>query len=45
MPGVHEIENKDDIARLEGEGGIVIKQEARLDAKDVVRDRLDAAKS
>jgi hypothetical protein len=46
LPSVHEIENKDDIARLEGEGGIVIDpEEARPDAKDAVRGALDAAKS
>ena len=43
---VHEIENKDDISRLEGEGGIALDpEEAKPDAKDVVRDALKAAKS
>lgn len=46
LPSVHEIENKDDIARLEGEGGIVVEpEEARPDTREVVRDALQAAKS
>jgi len=46
LPTVHEIENKDDIGRLEGEGGIVLDpEESKPDTKDVVRDALEAAKS
>lgn len=45
LPTVHEIENKDDIARLEGEGGIAIDpEESKPDTKDVVKEVLDAAK-
>jgi hypothetical protein len=43
---VLEIENKDDIARLEGEGGIAVDPEdAKPDTRDAVKDALDAAKS
>ncbi len=46
LPTVTEIENKDDISRLEGEGGIVIDvEEAKPDAKEVARDAIEAAKS
>ncbi len=46
LPTVHEIENKDDIARLEGEGGIALDpEESKPDAKSAVRDLLEAAKS
>ncbi|MBC7818497.1 MAG: hypothetical protein IAG10_16545, partial [Planctomycetaceae bacterium] len=45
LPTVHEIESKDDISRLEGEGGITIDpEEARLDSKDVVKEVLQASK-
>jgi hypothetical protein len=45
LPTVHEIESKDDIARLEGEGGIALDPEAaKPDAKEVVREVLQAAK-
>jgi len=45
LPTVHEIENKDDISRLEGEGGIAIDpEESKPDAKAVVREVLHAAK-
>jgi hypothetical protein len=45
LPTVHEIENKDDIARLEGEGGIALDpEEAKPDTKDVVKEVLQAAK-
>lgn len=45
LPTVHEIESKDDISRLEGEGGIAIDpEEAKPDVKEVVREVLQAAK-
>jgi hypothetical protein len=45
LPSIHEIENKDDIMRLEGEGGISLDpEEAKVDAKVVVRDALEATK-
>jgi hypothetical protein len=45
LPTVHEIESKDDISRLEGEGGIAIDpEEAKPDVKDVVKEVLQAAK-
>ena len=45
LPTVHEIESKDDIARLEGEGGIALDpEEAKPDVKDVVKEVLQAAK-
>ncbi len=46
LPTVHEIENKDDITRLEGEGGIALDpEEAKPDVKDVIRDAIEATKS
>jgi hypothetical protein len=46
LPTVHEIESKDDIARLEGEGGIALDpEEAKPDAKEVVKEVLQAAKA
>ena len=46
LPTVHEIESKDDIARLEGEGGITIEpEEAKPDTRDVVKEVLQAAKA
>ncbi|HEY3788868.1 MAG TPA: hypothetical protein VGL71_08440 [Urbifossiella sp.] len=46
LPTVHEIENKDDITRLEGEGGIALDpEESKVDAKEAVREALEAAKS
>ena len=45
LPTVHEIESKDDISRLEGEGGIALDpEEAKPDAKEVVKEVLQAAK-
>jgi len=45
LPTVHETESKDDIARLEGEGGITIDpEEAKPDTKDVVKEVLQASK-
>jgi len=46
LPTIHEIENQDDIMRLEGEGGISLdSDEAKVDARAVVRDAIEAAKS
>ena len=46
LPTVHEMESKDDIARLEGEGGIAIDpEEAKLDTRDVVKEVPQAAKA
>jgi hypothetical protein len=46
LPTVHETESKDDISRLEGEGGIAIDaEEAKPDVKEVVKEVLQAAKS
>jgi len=46
LPTIHEIENQDDIMRLEGEGGISLDpEEAKVDARAVVRDAIAAAKS
>jgi hypothetical protein len=46
LPTVHEIENKEDISRLEGEGGIALDpEEAKPDARDVVKTVLEAAKA
>jgi hypothetical protein len=46
LPTIHEIENKEDISRLEGEGGIALDpMEAKPDTKDVVKEVLQAAKS
>jgi hypothetical protein len=45
LPTMHEIEDKDAIARLEGEGGIVFEPEnAKVDTRDAVRDVLTAAR-
>lgn len=45
LPTVHEIENKEDIARLEGEGGIALDpDEAKPDTREVVKEVLEAAK-
>jgi len=46
LPTVHEIENKEDISRLEGEGGIVMEPEdSKLDAREVVKHVVQAAKT
>jgi hypothetical protein len=46
LPTVHELESKDDISRLEGEGGIAVDPaESKPDVKEVVREVLQAAKS
>ena len=46
LPTVHEIESKDDISRLEGEGGIAVDpEESKRDVKDVVKEVLQAAKA
>ena len=45
LPTVHELESKDDISRLEGEGGIAVDpEESKPDTKDVVKEVLQAAK-
>jgi len=45
LPTIHEIENQDDIMRLEGEGGISLdSEESKVDAKAVVRDAIEAAR-
>ena len=46
LPTIQEIENKDDIMRLEGEGGISIDpEEAKVDAHPSFGMPLEAAKS
>jgi hypothetical protein len=46
LPTVLEIENKEDISRLEGEGGIALDpEEAKPDTKAVVKEVIQAAKS
>ncbi|AWM38742.1 hypothetical protein GobsT_30650 [Gemmata obscuriglobus] len=46
LPTVHEIESKDDISRLEGEGGIALDpEESKTDARDAVKVVMQAAKS
>ena len=43
LPTVHDIEAKDDISRLEGEGGIVVEQEAhKVDPREAVREVIQA---
>ncbi len=45
LPTVHEIENKEDISRLEGEGGIALDpEEAKPDAREAVKVAIEAAK-
>lgn len=45
LPTVHEMENKEDISRLEGEGGIALDpEESKPDAREVVKEVLQAAK-
>ena len=46
LPTVHEIESKDDISRLEGEGGIALDpEESKPDARDAVKAVMQAAKN
>jgi hypothetical protein len=47
LPTVHDIENNDDIARLEGEGGIAVDPgtTAKMDPKAAAKVALEAAKS
>ncbi|MBP3955975.1 hypothetical protein J8F10_11835 [Gemmata sp. G18] len=46
LPTVHEIESKDDISRLEGEGGIAFDpEESKHDAKDAIKIVIQAAKN
>ena len=46
LPTVHDIEAKEDISRMEGEGGIVLDDDgpAKVDPKDAVRDVLEATR-
>ncbi|HJZ59902.1 MAG TPA: hypothetical protein VKE74_33480 [Gemmataceae bacterium] len=45
LPTVHDIEAHDDIARLEGEGGIVVETEAhKVDPKEAVKEVIEATK-
>ena len=46
LPTLQEIESKDDISRLEGEGGIAVDpDETKRDPRDAVKEVLDAAKA
>jgi len=46
LPTVHEIESKEDISRLEGEGGIALDpEESKPDARDAVKAVMQVAKS
>ena len=46
LPTIQEIESKDDISRLEGEGGIAVDpDEAKRDSRDAVKEVLLAAKA
>jgi hypothetical protein len=46
LPTVHQIENKEDISRLEGEGGIALDPEdEKPDTKQVVKNVIEAAKA
>jgi hypothetical protein len=47
LPTLHDIESRDDISRLEGEGGIAIDLEevAKVDPRDAAKVALDATKS
>jgi len=43
LPTLHDIEDKDDISRLEGEGGIVYEQAAhKIDSRDAVKEVVQA---
>jgi len=43
LPTVHDIEDSDDISRLEGEGGIVVEiDDRKVDAKEAVKEVLQA---
>jgi hypothetical protein len=46
LPTVHELENREDIARFEGEGGIALDpEEAKPDPREVVKEVIQAAKT
>jgi hypothetical protein len=46
LPTVHDIESREDISRLEGEGGIAVDpDESKVDPKDAAKVVIDAAKS
>jgi len=43
LPTLHDIESRDDISRLEGEGGIALDpEEAKVDALDAAKSALQA---
>jgi len=45
LPTLHDIEAKDDISRLEGEGGIVVEPDAhKVDPHEAVKEVIEAAK-
>ncbi len=46
LPTVHDIESREDISRLEGEGGITLDpEEAKIDPVDAAKSAVEAAKS
>ena len=46
LPTVHDIESKEDISRLEGEGGIAVDpDEAKVDPADAAKEAVEATKS
>jgi hypothetical protein len=46
LPTIHDIESKDDISRLEGEGGIALDpDESKVDPADAAKVAVEAAKS
>ncbi|HEV3436927.1 MAG TPA: hypothetical protein VG122_06190 [Gemmata sp.] len=46
LPTLHDIESRDDISRLEGEGGIALEpEEAKVDPLDAAKVALEATKS
>jgi hypothetical protein len=46
LPTVHDIESRDDISRLEGEGGIALDpDESKVDPKEAAKEALEATKS
>jgi hypothetical protein len=46
LPTLHDIESRDDISRLEGEGGIALDpEEAKVDPKDAAKSALEAIKN
>ena len=46
LPTVHDIEKRDDISRLEGEGGIAVDpDESKVDPAEAAKSAVEAAKS